>query len=40
MRNEMYIETEEKLGFTYLLSERFQFDGQEMESIENILWRK
>lgn len=36
----MYIETEEKLGFTYLLSERFQFDGQEMESIENILWRK
>ena len=30
---------QEKLGFTYLLTERFQFDGQEMESIENILWR-
>ena len=28
-----------KLGFTYLLTERFQFDDQEMESIENILWR-
>ena len=30
---------QEKLGFTYLLTERFQFDGQEKESIENILWR-
>ena len=30
---------QEKLGFTYLLTEQFQFDGQEMESIENILWR-
>ena len=30
---------QEKLGFTYLLTERIQFDGQEMESIENILWR-
>ena len=30
---------QEKLGFTYLLTERLQFDGQEMESIENILWR-
>ena len=30
---------QEKLGFTYLLTERFQFDDQEMESIENILWR-
>jgi len=30
---------QEKLGFTYLLTERFQFDGQEMESMENILWR-
>ena len=30
---------QDKLGFTYLLTERFQFDGQEMESIENILWR-
>ena len=29
---------QEKLGFTYLLTERFQFDGKEMESIENILW--
>lgn len=29
---------QEKLGFTYLLTERFLFDGQEMESIENILW--
>lgn len=31
---------QEKLGFTYLLTEQFQFEGQEMESIENILWRK
>ena len=34
---------QEKLGFTYLLTERFQFDGfdgQEMESVENILWSK
>ena len=31
---------QEKLGFTYLLTERFQFDGQEKESIENILWSK
>ena len=30
---------QEKLGFTYLLTERFQFNNQEMESIENILWR-
>ena len=30
---------QEKLGFTYLLTERFQFDDQETESIENILWR-
>ena len=30
---------QEKLGFTYLLTEQFQFNGQEMESIENILWR-
>ena len=30
---------QEKLGFTYLVTEQFQFDGQEMESIENILWR-
>ena len=30
---------QEKLGFSYLLSERFQYDGQEMEAIENILWR-
>ena len=29
---------QEKLGFTYLLTERFLFDGQEMGSIENILW--
>lgn len=29
---------QEKLGFTYLLTERFMFDDQEMESIENILW--
>ena len=31
---------QEKLGFTYLLTERFQFDGKEMESIENIVWSK
>ena len=31
---------QEKLGFTYLLTEQFQFDDQEMESIENILWRR
>ncbi len=30
---------QEKLGFTYLLTERFLFDNQEMESVENILWR-
>lgn len=30
---------QQKLGFTYLLTERFLFDGQEMESVENILWR-
>ena len=37
--NEKSRRVQEKLGFTYLLTERFQFDGQEMESIENILWR-
>ena len=31
---------QEKLGFTYLLTEQFTYDGQEKESIENILWRK
>lgn len=31
---------QEKLGFTYLLTERLPLDGQEVESIENILWRK
>ena len=31
---------QEKLGFTYLLTELFQFNGQEMESVENILWSK
>jgi len=30
---------QEKLGFSYLLTEHFPFDGQEMESVENILWR-
>ena len=30
---------QKKLGFTYLLTEQFQFGDQEMESIENILWR-
>ena len=30
---------QEKLGFSYLLSERFQYDGLEMEAVENILWR-
>lgn len=30
---------QEKLGFTHLLTERFYFEGQEMESMENILWR-
>ncbi len=34
---------QEKLGFTYLLTERFRYDETEMESIENILrsgdWR-
>ena len=29
---------QEKLGFTYLLTERFQFEGLEMEMVENILW--
>ena len=31
---------QEKLGFSYLLTDRFLFDGKEMESIENILWNK
>lgn len=31
---------QEKLGFTYLLTERFPFEDKEMESIENILLRK
>lgn len=31
---------QEKLGFSYLLTERFLFGDQEMESIENILLRK
>lgn len=31
---------QEKLGFAYLLTDRFLFDGQEIETIENILWRK
>ncbi len=31
---------QEKLGFTYLLTERFRYEETEMESIENILWRK
>lgn len=30
---------QEKLGFTRLLTEHFTYDGQEMESIENILWK-
>jgi len=31
---------QEKLGFTHLLTDYFQFEGQEMESVENILWKK
>ena len=31
---------QEKMGFAYLLTDRFSFEGQEMESVENILWRK
>ena len=31
---------QKKLGFSFLLTERFQFDGNEVESIENILWNK
>ena len=31
---------QEKLGFNYLLTEWFTYDGQEKESIENILWRE
>ena len=30
---------QEKLGFSYLLTERFTYDGREMEAIENILRR-
>ncbi len=30
---------QEKLGFTPLLTERFQFEGEAMESVENILRR-
>lgn len=31
---------QEKLGFTYLLTEQFTYDDKEMKSIENIIWRK
>lgn len=30
---------QEKLGFSYLLTKRFAYDGREMEAIENILRR-
>lgn len=30
---------QEKLGFSYLLTERFTYDGREMEAVENILKR-
>lgn len=30
---------QEKLGFTYLLTDRFEEDGNEFVAIENILWR-
>lgn len=31
---------QEKLGFSYLLTERFSVDGEERCSVENILWRE
>ena len=31
---------QQKLGFVPLLAEHFSIDGQEMEAVENILWRK
>lgn len=31
---------QEKLGFTRLFTERFSFEGQEMEGVENILWKE
>lgn len=31
---------QEKLGFAYLITERFRHEEKEIESIENILWRK
>lgn len=33
-------ELQKKLGFTYLTTERFSENGQELVSIENILWRE
>lgn len=30
---------QEKLGFTRLLTARFSFEGQEIEAVENTLWR-
>ena len=30
---------QEKLGFQFLLREHFEYENQEMESIENILWK-
>ena len=31
---------QEKLGFHWLVTERFEFEGREVESVENILWKE
>ena len=31
---------QERLGFAPLFTQRFSFEGQEMESVENILWKE
>ena len=38
--NEASRELQKKLGFTHLTTERFTENGQELASIENILWRE
>ena len=37
--NHASCQMQEKLGFTYLLTDRFKEDGKEFVAIENILWR-
>ena len=37
--NHASCQMQKKLGFTYLLTDRFEEDGREFVAIENILWR-